>query len=93
MAIPAPKVSHKVSKNLFSWYTGMPRREKYEYTYGESLLLESIIFTPFLLERIYSQMASSRNGVVGRIGRNIPKNPKATDKDAIAIYMYFLIFY
>ena len=93
ITIPAPKVSHKVNKILFSWCIGIPRREKYEYTYGESLLLERIIFTPFLLERIYSQMARSRKGVVGRIGRNIPKNPKATDKDAIAMYMYFLIFY
>ena len=32
MAIPAPKVSHKVNKILFSWCIGIPRREKYEYT-------------------------------------------------------------
>ena len=45
-----------------------------------------------MLERIYSHIASSRNGVVGRIGKNIPKNPKATDKEAIDMYMIFLIF-
>lgn len=28
MAIPAPKVSHKVNKILFSWCIGIPRREK-----------------------------------------------------------------
>lgn len=91
--MPAPKVSHKVNKILLSWCNGIPRREKYECTYGESLLLERIILTPFLLERIYSQMANSNSGVVGRMGRNIPKNPNATDKDAIVMYMYFLIFY
>lgn len=53
--------------------------------------MERIIFTPFLLERMYSQIANSSSGVVGRIGRNIPRNPNATDIDAIAIYMYFLI--
>ena len=40
---------------------------------------------------MYSQIANSSSGVVGRIGRNIPRNPNATDIDAIAIYMYFLI--
>ena len=40
-----------------------------------------------------SQMASSRKGVVGRTGRNIPIKPKTTHNDAVAMYMYFLIFY
>lgn len=40
-----------------------------------------------------SQMASSRKGVVGSTGRNIPKKPKATHNDAVAMYIYFLIFY
>ena len=55
--------------------------------------MERIIFTPLLLERIYSQMANNNSGVVGRIGRNIPKNPNATDNEAIAMYMYFIIFF
>lgn len=55
--------------------------------------MERIILTPFLLERMYSHMASSKKGVVGRIGRNIPKKPIATANDATAMYMYFLIFY
>ena len=32
MAIPTAKVSHKVSKILFSWCAGMPFLEKYEWT-------------------------------------------------------------
>lgn len=42
---------------------------------------------------MYSHMASSKKGVVGRIGRNIPKKPRATANDATAMYMYFLIFF
>ena len=92
-AIAAPKVSHKVNKILLNWTLGIPFLEKYERIYGARCLFESIIFTPLFEERIYSPKASSRNGVVGIIGRNIPINPKPTEREAIAMYMYFFIFF
>ena len=92
MAIPTAKVSHKVSKILFSWCACIPFLEKYEWTKGPRYLLRNIIFTPLRLERIYRNMASSSHGVVGSTGRKTPMNPIATQNDAADIYRYFPIF-
>lgn len=91
--MPTPKVNHKVSKNLFNCALGIPFLEKYERIYGAKCLFESNIFTPLFDERMYSAKASSRNGVVGIIGRNIPTKPKPTESEAIAMYRYFFIFF
>lgn len=92
-AIATSNVSHKVSKILLNLGTGMPFLEKYECTYGARYLLPIISFTPLLDDLMKSQIARRRKGVVGRIGRNIPKVPNITHKAANDIYIYLTIFY
>ena len=92
-SIPAPKVSHKVNKNLFSCSGGIPFLEKYDRIYGDKYLLVRSIFTPLFDERMYRPSASRRKGVVGIMGRNIPANPNPTHNKANAIYRCFLIFF
>jgi hypothetical protein len=71
--------------------TGIPSFEKYDFTYGLSTLLRSIIFIPDLDERIKRNIDKSKKGVVGKIGMKAPIRPSTTHRFATSRYIIFLI--